>query len=159
MTAANPQNPLRKALKDNDVRDYVPSMPTLICGGNQDPTVFFDMNTGTVAALLQKASAANQESNINVTVLDVDATNSDKRPNQPTLTMIGNASMNKWDAQTVVTGVQAKFAGTLQQTVVDATAQGVNPQAAILEKYHASLVGTACFDASRQFFDQEFKAL
>lgn len=159
MTAANPQNPLRKALKDNDVRDYVPSMPTLICGGNQDPTVFFDMNTGTVAALLQKASAANQESNINVTVLDVDATNSDKRPNQPTLTMIGNASMNKWDAQTVVTGVQAKFAGTLQQTVVDATAQGANPQAAILEKYHASLVGTACFDASRQFFDQEFKAL
>lgn len=159
MTAANPQNPLRKALKDNDVRDYVPSMPTLICGGNQDPTVFFDMNTGTVAALLQKASAANQESNVNVTVLDVDATNSDKRPNQPTLTMIGNASMNKWDAQTVVTGVQAKFAGTLQQTVVDATAQGANPQAAILEKYHASLVGTACLNASRQFFDQEFKAL
>ena len=159
MTAANPQNNLRKALKDNDVRDYVPSMPTLICGGNQDPTVFFDMNAGAVASILQKAAAANPESKINVTVLDVDATNSDKRPNQPTLTMIGNASMNKWDAQTVVTGVQAKFAGTLQQTVVDATAQGANPQAAILEKYHASLVGTACFNATRQFFDQEFKAL
>lgn len=159
MTAANPQSPLRKALKDNDVRDYVPSMPTLICGGNQDPTVFFDMNTGTVTALLQKASAANQKSNVNVTVLDVDATNSAKRPNQPTLTMIGNASMNKWDAQTVVTGVQAKFAGTLQQTVIDATAQGANPQAAILANYHSGLVGTACFDATRQFFDQEFKAL
>lgn len=73
--------------------------------------------------------------------------------------MIGNASMNKWDAQTVVTGVQAKFAGTLQQTVIDATAQGANPQAAILANYHSGLVGTACFNATRQFFDQEFKAL
>ena len=159
MTAASPQNNLRKALKDNDVRDYIPTMPTLICGGNQDPMVFFDMNAGAVSAILKQASAANPKSPINVTVLDVDVTNSAKRPNQPTLTMIGNASMNKWDAQTVVNGVQANFAGSLQQTVIDATAQGANPQAAILESYHASLVGTACFNATRQFFDQEFKAL
>lgn len=159
MTAANPQNNLRKALKDNDVRDYIPTMPTLICGGNQDPTVFFDINTGAVAGILQRASAANPKSNINVTVLDVDATNATKRPNQSTLTMIGNASMNAWDAQTVVSGVQGKFAGTLQQTIVDATNQGANPQTAVLSNYHAGLVSTACTNATRQFFDQEFKNL
>ena len=41
----NPQNELRKALKANDLRGYTPKMPTLICGGNQDPTVFYDLNT------------------------------------------------------------------------------------------------------------------
>lgn len=40
LPAANPQNNLRKALKDNDLRGYVPKMPALLCGGNQDPTVF-----------------------------------------------------------------------------------------------------------------------
>lgn len=159
MTALAPQSAIRKALKDNDVRDYIPTMPALICGGNQDPTVFFDLNAGAVSGILQQASAANPKAKINVTVLDVDATNSAQRPNQPTLTMIGDASTNKWDVQTVVSGVQAKFAGTLQQTVIDAAAQGVNPQVAVLGSYHGGLVSTACFNATRQFFDQEFKAL
>ena len=159
LPAANPQNNLRKALKDNDLRGYIPKMPTFICGGNQDPTVFFDINTGSVTGILQRASATNPKANLNVTVLDVDATNSAKRPNQPTLTMIGNASMNTWNAQAIVNGVQGKFAGTLQQTVIDATAQGVNPQIAVLGNYHAGLVSTACTNATRQFFDQEFKSL
>lgn len=159
LPATSPQNNLRKTLKDNDLRGYIPKMPTLICGGNQDPTVFFDINTGSVTGILQQASATNPKSKINVTVLDVDATNSAARPNQPTLTMIGNASTNKWDAQSVVSGVQGNFAGSLQQTVIDATAQGVNPQIAVLSNYHASLVSTACTNATRQFFDQEFKAL
>lgn len=159
MPAAAPQHPLRRALKDNDLRGYIPKVPTLICGGNQDPTVFFDINTGSVSALLQQASATNPKEKINVTVLDVDATNSANRPNKPTLTMIGNASMNTWDAQSVVNGVQGKFAGTLQQTVIDATTQGVNPQVAVLSSYHANLVSTACNNATRQFFDQEFKSL
>ena len=59
LPAANPQNNLRKALKDNDLRGYVPKMPTLICGGNQDPTVYYDINTGSMAKLLQAASTNN----------------------------------------------------------------------------------------------------
>lgn len=159
LPAANPQNNLRKALKNNDLRGYIPTMPTLICGGNQDPTVFFDINTGSVSGILQQASASNPKANLNVTVLDVDATNSATRPNQPTLTMIGNASMNPWDAQSIVSSVQGKFAGTIQQTVIGATAQGVNPQIAVLGNYHGGLVSTACTNATRQFFDQEFKSL
>ena len=159
MVAASPQNNLRKALKANDVRDYTPKMPTLICGGNQDPTVFFDLNTGSVAGILQRVSASNPAAKLNVTVLDVDATNSSKRPDKPTLTMIGNASGNKWDLPSVVSGVQNNFAGSLQQLADDAVKQGVSPQAAILSNYHAGLVSTACTNATRQFFDQEFNSI
>ena len=159
MTADNPQSNIRKALKDNDVRDYIPKMPTLICGGNQDPTVFYDLNTGAMAGILQQVSASNPTAKLNVTVLDVDATNAVSRPDKLTLTMIGNASMNSWDTQSVVNGVQGKFADTLQQTVADAIAQDVNPQVAVLSSYHAKLVSTACINATRQFFDQEFNSI
>ncbi len=159
MVAASPQNNLRKALKANDVRDYTPKMPTLIYGGNQDPTVFFDLNTGSVAGILQRVSASNPAAKLNVTVLDVDATNSSKRPDKPTLTIIGNASGNKWDLPSVVSGVQNNFAGSLQQLADDAVKQGVSPQAAILSNYHAGLVSTACTNATRQFFDQEFNSI
>ena len=38
---ANPTNMLRTELKVNDLRNWTPTAPTLICGGNSDPTVFF----------------------------------------------------------------------------------------------------------------------
>ena len=38
---ANPQNALRVHLKGNDLRSWTPTAPTLLCGGNSDPTVFF----------------------------------------------------------------------------------------------------------------------
>jgi hypothetical protein len=40
--AANPQQPLRKAFKLNDLRSWVPHVPVMLCGGDQDPTVFFE---------------------------------------------------------------------------------------------------------------------
>jgi hypothetical protein len=43
--AANPQNPLRIALKTNDLRNWTPASPVLMCGGDQDPTVFFSVDT------------------------------------------------------------------------------------------------------------------
>jgi hypothetical protein len=42
--AANPQNTLRIAFKTNDLRDWIPLAPVLLCGGDQDPEVFF-LNT------------------------------------------------------------------------------------------------------------------
>jgi hypothetical protein len=41
--AATPANTLRAALKLNDMRQWVggPTAPTLLCGGSQDPTVYF----------------------------------------------------------------------------------------------------------------------
>jgi len=48
--AAAPQLPLRKALKLNDMRSWAPQRPMLLCGGGQDPTVFFSVNTETMMA-------------------------------------------------------------------------------------------------------------
>ena len=43
--AANPQNTLRIAFKTNDLRNWIPEVPVLMCGGDQDPTVYFSVNT------------------------------------------------------------------------------------------------------------------
>jgi acetyl esterase/lipase len=47
--AASPANNLRKALKANDMRTWVPTKPMFLCGGQNDPTVFFSINTETMA--------------------------------------------------------------------------------------------------------------
>jgi hypothetical protein len=38
---ANPGTTLRVQLKVNDLRNWIPTAPTLLCAGNSDPTVFF----------------------------------------------------------------------------------------------------------------------
>ncbi len=50
--AAAPQQGLRHAVWTNDLRngDWNPASPMLLCGGDQDPTVFFSVNTGTMQA-------------------------------------------------------------------------------------------------------------
>ena len=164
LPAANPQNNLRKALKANDLRGYVPKMPTLMCGGNQDPTVYYDLNTGSMTAILQQASA-DLASNLNITVLDVDVRN-----NRGAVTSIGNAMSNPWMSTAVLDNVQARFSGTLaavqNKAIADAQAAGVTDPAtlaqaagaAILGSYHGGLVSTACTQATREFFDQDFSA-
>lgn len=162
LPAANPQNNLRKALKDNDLRGYIPTMPTLLCGGNQDPTVFYDLNTGSMTAILQAASSSN---NLNVTVLDVDTRN-----DRGIVTSIGNAMSNPWMTTTVLDNVQGGFTATLaavqNKAVADAQAAGVTDPAlltqaagtAVLANYHGGLVSTACTQATREFFEQNFNA-
>ncbi|GAA0321190.1 alpha/beta hydrolase family protein [Psychrobacter aestuarii] len=151
--AADPKHPLRIALKDNDLRGYLPSMPTMLCGGNQDPTVFYDLNTGSMAQILANASISNPA--LNVTVLDVDTTNADKRT-IPSVSLIGKASTNPWSLNAVVTQAQTQFSTSYQFTVNNAIQNGVSPQAAILANYHGALVSSACMNATRQFFDQNF---
>ena len=160
LPAANPQNNLRKALKDNDLRGYVPTMPTFICGGNQDPTVYFDTNTGAVVKLLQAEVAKNPAKKINITVLDVDADNKADRPDKETFTLIGQASMNKWDAVAVKDSVQTNFSNSVKKIKDDAAPQGgVASLLAFYTNYHGGLVSPACTEATREFFNQEFKAV
>jgi hypothetical protein len=64
---ANPTHPLRVALKNNDLRNWSPTAPVLMCGGDEDPVVFF-FNTW----LMQGYWAANAPYST-VTVLNVDA--------------------------------------------------------------------------------------
>ncbi|MGP5009663.1 alpha/beta hydrolase family protein [Psychrobacter glacincola] len=157
LPAANPQNNLRKALKANDLRGYVPKMPTLLCGGNQDPTVFYDLNTSSMAAIIQGSVAQNPALTVNVTVLDVDATTAADRPNTPNVQLIGQASMNQWNINSVVTSVQSNFVQNLQRVVAAGAQQGIPASAAVLGNYHGGLVSTACTQATREFFNQEFK--
>ena len=156
LPAAVPENTLRQALKDNDLRGYVPTMPTLLCGGNQDPTVYFDTNTGSMVTLLQ-AAAKKSAKNLNVTVLDVDIDNADERPEQQTLSLIGQAAMNTWDAEAVRVRVQTRFSQSVEKVKADAEAQGNIPLLAFYTNYHGGLVSPACTEATRAFFDQNFK--
>ncbi len=39
--AASPGLRLRQVLKQNDLRNWTPTAPMLLCGGNEDPTVFW----------------------------------------------------------------------------------------------------------------------
>ena len=176
MPANDPQFNIRKALKVNDLRGYVPTMPTLLCGGNQDPTVFYDLNTGSMMALLQGANASitNPAAQLNVTILDVDATNEATRK-QPTGIPIGNALKNPWMLTSAITTVQENFANKVGQVsgtafnaaYKQALANGLSSteatkaateaaQVTIASTYHGGLASIACNQATREFFDQEF---
>lgn len=66
-----PTQTLRLALYTNDLRNgnWAPTAPTLLCGGDADPTVFFTVNTLTMATFWPNQVAAGL-----VTVLDVNGT-------------------------------------------------------------------------------------
>lgn len=64
LPSAAPANPLRQALKRNDLRGWTPTAPVLLCAGNRDPSVLY-LNT----ALMQGLWSAST----NVSVLDIDS--------------------------------------------------------------------------------------
>lgn len=128
LPAASPENTLRQDLKTNDLRDWTPGMPTLLCGGDEDPEVFF-FNTQLMQGYWSKNAP-----NAPVTVLDIAAA--------PTA---GDPYTDEKDAFTAaVTAVEvAAIAG-------GATDGG---HAAVLEDYHARLVPPFCLAAVKSFFD------
>lgn len=67
LPASDPANTLRIRLKENDLRNWSPSAPTLLCGGNSDPTVFF-LNT----TLMQDYWTAHPPATAPV-ILDIDS--------------------------------------------------------------------------------------
>jgi hypothetical protein len=75
--AATPQHPLRVDLKLNDMRNWAPHSPMLLCGGMQDPTVFFSVNTQTMEFFWSALPAGL------VTVLDVNGTPNPASPFAP----------------------------------------------------------------------------
>ncbi len=70
LAKAAPTQGLRHAFYVNDLRNggWHPASPTLLCGGDRDPTVFFSVNTETMVAYFPPAVVAGL-----VTVLDVNA--------------------------------------------------------------------------------------
>ena len=65
--AASPGNALRQDLKQNDLRNWTPTAPVLLCAGDGDPTVFY-LNTQLIQGYWAKNATVSS-----VTVLDIDS--------------------------------------------------------------------------------------
>jgi alpha/beta superfamily hydrolase len=128
LPAASPMNTLRQDLKTNDLRNWTPTMPTLLCAGDEDPEVFF-FNT----QLMQRYWSMNAPT-APVSILDI--------ASAPTA---NDAYADEKDAfEAAVTAVEAA-----------ANAGGATDggHAAVLGDYHARLVPPFCLAAVKSFFD------
>jgi alpha/beta superfamily hydrolase len=63
----SPADPLRQALKKNDLRNWAPTSPMLLCAGDEDPVVFY-LNTQLMEGYWAVTAPESP-----VTILDVDA--------------------------------------------------------------------------------------
>jgi acetyl esterase/lipase len=133
LAAAPPTQTLRAAFYINDLRNgnWAPTSPTLLCGGDMDPTVFFSVNTETMAAFWPAQVSAGL-----ITVLDVNAT-----PSGP------------------FAAVQAGFIGSqaaLLEFYMSPAGGSLTLAAAeqqLVEGYHTA-VAPFCAVAARSFFSQ-----
>ena len=64
--AATPANPLRAALKLNDLRGFSPKSPMMLCGGMNDPEVYYQTNALVMKALWTKTPPAGAVSYVDV---------------------------------------------------------------------------------------------
>ena len=126
--AATPANTLRQDLKLNDLRNWTPNAPLLMCAGNEDPEVFF-LNT----QLMQGYWAANPPA-APVTVVDIDSSPTTNDP----------YADEKLGFSAAVTAVE---------TAAIAAGATDGGHTAVLEAYHAQLVPPFCLAAVKSFFD------
>ena len=134
LAAAVPTNGLRKDLYMNDMRNgsWSPTARTLLCGGANDPTVFFSVDTETMAAFWSNLPTGT------VTVLNVDPSVAPSGP---------------------YAAIQAGFQASQAQELAllqTAAGGGLTPLAAeeeLLENYHGASVPPFCTLAARTFFD------
>jgi len=127
--ASAPGLGLRQALARNDLRGWSPTAPTLLCGGDVDPVVFW-LNT----QLLQNDWVTRQPTATNLSVLDLEAP---ALPADPYATLKSDFSLAK----------QAVAAAAVIQGATDGGAT------AVFEAYHATLVAPFCLAAVRSYFD------
>jgi acetyl esterase/lipase len=133
LAATAPKQPLRLAFYKNDLRNgaWAPNSPTLLCGGAADPTVFFPVNTGTMAAFWSPLVKAGL-----ITVLDVNGT-----PGGPF------AALQIGFQQSLVAQL-AFYESAAGGSLSPAAAQQL-----IVQRYHGS-VAPFCAAAARAFFSQ-----
>ena len=179
LPATAPANTLRQAFKLNDLRGYIPSMPVLMCGGNQDPTVFFAPNSQLMAGIMGNVAAAGAP--VAFALLDVDATNAGKVG----LSSAGLSVAAKGALTAASSLLQTGFATALQTTAATAAIGTVDghaayvsvltgggtpaaaaaaavatpagaaaAQVAVASSYHGTLVPPVCTIAARTFFQQ-----
>ncbi|HEY5759252.1 MAG TPA: alpha/beta hydrolase [Steroidobacter sp.] len=128
LPAAAPANPLRTAFKANDLRNWSPTSPVLLCAGHDDPTVLY-MNTELMQRYWTSVGVT-----ASIRVLDVD--------DDPSLG--GDEATIKLGFNTAKESIRAAaIAG-------GATDGGA---VAVAEAYHSSLVPPFCLAAVQSYFD------
>lgn len=148
--ATLPEHPLRKALKANDLRGYLPTMPVIMCGGNQDPMVFFDVNSSLMKKLWD--TDANKTSATKLGIIDIDITNRATRQ-KPVYQTLGFDTVNNNSIQSQSEKMQAGFASKVQNIAAIAAANGGNPSQAVAMQYHG-LVTPYCMGVAQTLFSQ-----
>jgi Secretory lipase len=138
----SPANTLRKAAQTNDLRNWTPSSPLLMCGGNADPTVFFVSSQLTQAYFQAKLVGPAQALS---TLVDVDS--SPTSASDPFAQAKGGFAQAK-----AATGAAA--AAAVAAAGGDAAAQAIASARAIVQAYHGSLVPPFCNAVARGFFSQ-----
>lgn len=131
LPATGATNPLRIAAVTNDLRNWKPLRPILLCGGNADPTVFFSVNTQVMQnywTLVNPAPAGL------LTVLDVDS--APTGATDPFATAKGGFALTKANAAAAAVAAGATDGGA----------------SAVTQAYHGSLVPPFCNAAARGFF-------
>jgi hypothetical protein len=128
VTAAASALPWRQALQMNDLRDWVPTAPVLLCGGDVDPLVFWFNSQ-----LMQNYWASRASASASINVLDLESAVS---PNDP----YGSLKNGFEVAKALVA------ANAVAQGATDGGALAVH------EAYHAQLVAPFCFTAVKAFF-------
>jgi len=128
VAGAKPALPWRRALAANDLRNWVPTVPVLLCGGDQDPLVFW-LNTD----LMQRYWAANAPASARLGVLDLDSAASSNDP---------------------YANLKQEFAIAKDVIAASAIAHGATDggKLAVAEAYHTLLVAPFCFAAVKVFF-------
>ena len=126
--AAAPGVAIRQDLKTNDLRNWTPTAPVLLCAGDSDPTVFY-FNTQLIQSYWATAAPT-----ATVTLLDVDSSPSS-----------GDPYANE------KTGFAAAKAAVEAAAIVGGASDG--GAMAVLQDYHATLVPPFCLYAAKSFFD------
>lgn len=126
--ATSPANPLRVAFKANDLRNWSPTAPVMLCAGHDDPTVLY-LNTELMDQYWTAAGVTAE-----IRVLDVD---DDPSIDDPDATL--KLGFN--------TAKEAVAAAAIAGGASDGGA------AAVSDAYHSSLVPPFCLAGVQSFFD------
>ncbi len=126
--AASPALPLRAALARNDLRTWVPAAPTLLCGGDQDPEVYFFNTT-----LMQQYWQQHGSPTTPVSVLDLEAP-------------VGSGD----PYATLKQGFEAEKIATAAAAIAQGATDG--GASAVANAYHSTLVPPFCLAAVVSLF-------
>jgi hypothetical protein len=133
--AATPVNTLRIAFKTNDLRNWTPSHPMMLCGGSQDPTVFFQANTSVMQGYFATHGLTGPAAAL-LTVLDLEAALGTPGPTNPFYAAKAGFAQGKTSVFNSAGGLTNPAAG----------------QQAVTQAYHGTLVPPFCSAAVRGFF-------